>query len=69
MRAECALSAFSWRSDVQVRKDGLKGLYRGIVPNLLKAVPSISISYVVFENTKVALTLRGWSRLAPDYER
>ena len=39
----------------------VRGLYRGIVPNLLKAVPSISISYVVFENAKAALTLRGWS--------
>jgi len=48
-----------------VQKDGLKGLYRGIVPNLLKAVPSISISYVVFENMKLTLTLRGWSKPAP----
>ena len=44
------------------QSDGIKGLYRGIVPNLLKAVPSISISYVVFENAKAALTLRGWSK-------
>ena len=34
------------------RADGMAGLYRGIVPNLLKAVPSISISYVVFEHSK-----------------
>ena len=45
------------------RADGFKGLYRGIVPNLLKAVPSISISYVVFENVKAALTSRGWSQV------
>ena len=32
--------------------EGFRGLYRGIVPNLLKAVPSLSISYVVFENVK-----------------
>ena len=48
-----------------VRNDGVKGLYRGIMPNLLKAVPSISISYVVFENTKSALTIRGWSKPDP----
>jgi len=52
-----------------VQKDGFKGLYRGIVPNLLKAVPSISISYVVFENTKAALMLRGWSRPPPEHNR
>ena len=46
-----------------------QGLYRGIVPNLLKAVPSISISYVVFENTKAALMLRGWSRPPPEHNR
>ena len=43
-----------------VRHEGPRGLYRGIVPNLLKAVPSISISYVVFENVKAALQTRGW---------
>ena len=45
-----------------LRCEGLRGLYRGIVPNLLKAVPSISISYVVFENVKSSLLLRGWSQ-------
>ena len=45
-----------------VKHEGVRGLYRGIVPNLLKAVPSISISYVVFENVKSALHGRGWSQ-------
>jgi len=45
-----------------IQNDGFKGLYRGIVPNLLKAVPSISISYVVFENAKVALIRRGFTK-------
>ena len=31
---------------------GPLALFRGLGPNLLKAVPSISISYVVFENVK-----------------
>ena len=39
-----------------VQKDGMRGLYNGIVPNLLKAVPAISISYVVFETTKRSLS-------------
>ena len=43
-----------------IKNEGVSGLYRGIVPNLLKAVPSISISYVVFENVKSALQGRGW---------
>lgn len=34
------------------RADGLRGLYRGIVPNMMKAIPSVSVSYVVFENLK-----------------
>ena len=46
-----------------VRAEGVRGLYRGIVPNLLKAVPSISISYVVFENVKGSLLTRGWSQI------
>lgn len=45
-----------------IKSEGCRGLYRGIVPNLLKAVPSISISYVVFENVKSGLLLRGWSQ-------
>ena len=45
-----------------VRHEGVRGLYRGIVPNMLKAVPAISISYVVFENTKSLLQSHGWER-------
>ena len=33
------------------RDHGLKGLYKGIGPNFLKAVPAISISYLVYEKT------------------
>ena len=38
-----------------VRQQGLRGLYCGLIPNLLKGVPSISISYTVFETTKSAI--------------
>lgn len=34
------------------RRGGLRALYSGILPNMLKAVPSISISYVIFEKVK-----------------
>ncbi|KAJ1620034.1 mitochondrial carrier domain-containing protein [Pavlovales sp. CCMP2436] len=32
-----------------VRRDGVRGLYRGIWPNYLKVAPSISIQFVIFE--------------------
>uniref|UniRef100_A0A7S4DNY2 EF-hand domain-containing protein n=1 Tax=Lotharella globosa TaxID=91324 RepID=A0A7S4DNY2_9EUKA len=35
-----------------VRKDGFLGLYRGFGPNMLKALPAISITYTVYENVK-----------------
>jgi solute carrier family 25 phosphate transporter 23/24/25/41 len=36
-------------------KEGVRGLYQGITPNFMKAVPAISISYVVFEQVKKTL--------------
>ncbi|EER38457.1 mitochondrial carrier protein [Histoplasma capsulatum var. duboisii H88] len=38
-------------------QEGLRGLFRGITPNLLKVAPSVSISYVVYENSKRLLGL------------
>ena len=32
-----------------VRRDGVRGLYRGLWPNYLKVAPSISIQFVMFE--------------------
>nr|KMM66271.1 Sal1p [Coccidioides posadasii RMSCC 3488] len=37
--------------------EGVRGLYRGLTPNLLKVVPSVSISYIVYENSKRLLGL------------
>ena len=34
---------------------GMRALYAGLGPNFLKALPAISISYVVFEKSKVAI--------------
>lgn len=31
---------------------GVWGLYRGLLPNMMKAVPSLSLSYVVYEQSK-----------------
>ncbi|KDO34933.1 hypothetical protein SPRG_00995 [Saprolegnia parasitica CBS 223.65] len=38
-----------------VQAHGIWGLYRGILPNFMKSVPAISISYAVFESVKNAL--------------
>jgi len=35
-----------------VARSGLVGLYRGLVPALLKAVPAVSIGYGAFEAAK-----------------
>ncbi|XP_068196617.1 mitochondrial adenyl nucleotide antiporter SLC25A24-like isoform X1 [Antennarius striatus] len=36
-------------------KDGFFGLYRGILPNFMKVIPAVSISYVVYEYMKTGL--------------
>jgi hypothetical protein len=35
--------------------DGLRGLYRGIIPNFMKVIPAVSISYVVYEKLRTSL--------------
>lgn len=41
-----------------VSKEGYRGLFKGITPNLLKVVPAVSITYVAYENAKKLLNLR-----------
>lgn len=36
-------------------REGLRGFYRGIVPNFMKVAPAVSISYVVYEKSRRAL--------------
>lgn len=44
---------------VIVKQEGVKGLYKGIVPNLLKVAPSMASSWLSFEMTRdFLLTLR-----------
>lgn len=38
-----------------VAKEGFLGLYRGILPNFMKVIPAVSISYVVYEYMKSGL--------------
>ena len=39
----------------QVQREGLYGLYKGLVPNLFKLAPAAGISWYVFEETKLLL--------------
>jgi len=41
-----------------IHNEGVRGLFKGITPNLLKVVPSVSITYVVYENAKRIMNLR-----------
>jgi len=36
-------------------REGVRGLYRGLIPNIIKVVPAVSISYVVYEKMKKRL--------------
>ncbi|XP_037609016.1 calcium-binding mitochondrial carrier protein SCaMC-2-like isoform X1 [Sebastes umbrosus] len=38
-----------------IRTEGPLGLYRGLAPNFMKVIPSVSISYVVYEHLKITL--------------
>ncbi|TVY23412.1 Calcium-binding mitochondrial carrier [Lachnellula hyalina] len=40
-----------------VKNEGVQGLFKGITPNLLKVVPAVSITYVVYEKSKHILQL------------
>ena len=35
--------------------EGVRGLYRGFLPNFLKAIPAVSIGYLVYERLKLIL--------------
>jgi solute carrier family 25 phosphate transporter 23/24/25/41 len=38
-----------------VKKEGPRGLYRGILPNFMKVLPAVSVSYVIYERAKKML--------------
>lgn len=39
-------------------KDGIKGLYRGFIPNFMKVIPAVSISYVTYEQCRKILGVK-----------
>ncbi|KAK4222062.1 mitochondrial carrier domain-containing protein [Podospora fimiseda] len=40
-----------------VRNEGVRGLYKGLTPNILKVAPALSITWVCYENMKKVLDL------------
>ena len=42
-----------------LQQEGFKGLYKGMIPNLLKVVPSIAIAFVTYETVKKYLYFIG----------
>jgi solute carrier family 25 (mitochondrial phosphate transporter), member 23/24/25/41 len=40
------------------RREGVRGLYKGLTPNLLKVAPALSITWVVYENSKKFMGLK-----------
>jgi len=40
-----------------LRNEGVRGLYKGLTPNLLKVAPALSITWVCYENMKRLLEL------------
>ncbi|CAN6464499.1 unnamed protein product [Victoria cruziana] len=48
------MSDVFWRT---MKHEGLSGFYKGLFPNLLKVVPSASITYLVYEAMKKSLDL------------
>lgn len=43
-----------------MQKEGFFGLYRGILPNFMKVIPAVSISYVVYEYMRSGLGISKW---------
>ncbi|KAI4336411.1 hypothetical protein L6164_014942 [Bauhinia variegata] len=43
-----------WRT---LKHEGIRGFYKGLLPNLLKVVPAASITYMVYESMKKSLEL------------
>ena len=40
----------SWRSvQVILRREGMRGLYKGLVPNVLRVMPQSAITFLVYE--------------------
>jgi solute carrier family 25 phosphate transporter 23/24/25/41 len=41
-----------------IKGEGMRGLFKGLTPNLCKVVPAVSITYVVYDKSKKVMGLR-----------
>lgn len=62
MQAQRPDSATAYRGMFDVfrrtlEREGYRGFYKGLFPNLLKVVPAASITYLVYETMKKSLNL------------
>ena len=55
MRAFGNLSSMSKLLEIILKRDGLKGLYAGVLPTICQVLPSAAISYYIFELCKKRL--------------
>lgn len=53
-RAELQLIRSSWWTCLKtiVKQEGIKSLYKGLAPSLLKVAPANAVTFMVFEETK-----------------
>jgi solute carrier family 25 thiamine pyrophosphate transporter 19 len=53
-RAELQLIRSSWWTCIKtiVKQEGIKSLYKGLAPSLLKVAPANAVTFMVFEETK-----------------
>ena len=49
-----------------LKQEGLRGMYKGLVPNLLKVAPSMASSWLSFEMTRDFLVTLGEPRRKED---
>lgn len=56
-RAESTTIKQSWLSCIKhiIKEEGIRSLYKGLAPSLLKVAPANAVTFMVFEETKDAL--------------
>lgn len=47
-----------------IKEEGVRGMYKGLYPNLLKVAPSMAASWLSFEMTRDALVAMGPQEIA-----
>ncbi len=54
-----------WRAlQVTLRREGVRGLYKGLLPNVLRVMPQSAITFLVYEKIMQLLAseaVRGWA--------